>query len=315
MKSNFEYAPVLIPTLCRYEHFSKLIDSLKLCEEAKYTELVIGLDYPPHEKYTIGWKKIKEFIPTITGFKKVTVFEAARNLGVDENSEVIINYVKEKGYRFFIYTEDDNVFAPNFLSFMNWGLRKYHYNSNVLAICGYNYPINISNYDKSYFFSHNFAGWGFGTWVDTHNKLTKKVYTKSYCRRVLFNPINVFNLVRKRGLRIILSLYRCYKNNQIHWDTFLTVHQFLSGKYSVFPTLTKVRNLGQDGSGQNSVYSESNLIKYSKQKLDTDCLFNPPEEVLIAENKEIEQLILKHFNVNHYSCKKNIMKFIKKGLC
>ena len=53
MKSKSMY-PILIPTLDRYEHFKKCIESLAKNTHANKTELVIGLDYPPSEKYMDG---------------------------------------------------------------------------------------------------------------------------------------------------------------------------------------------------------------------------------------------------------------------
>lgn len=307
---NDNYSPVVVPTLCRHEFFIKLVESLKMCKEAKNTELVIGLDYPPNEKYVFGWNKIKEYIPSITGFKQVTVIEANKNLGTDGNTEAIINYVRRKGYHSFIYTEDDNVFAPNFLAYINWGLNKFKGNDKVMAICGYNYPIDMSNYNKKYYFSHDFAGWGFGIWMDTHLKLSQEVYNKYYCRKVLLSPLNIYKISHKRGLRIILSLYRCYRNKQIHWDTFLTTYQYLRDKYAVFPSTTMVLNLGQDGSGVHSTYSESNIQKYSEQELDSNSEFAPMEDIPVAANTDIEQACLKHFNVNHFNYKKLLPKFI-----
>lgn len=39
------YAPVMIPTLCRYEHFKECLESLSLCKGADMTEVFcrIGL--------------------------------------------------------------------------------------------------------------------------------------------------------------------------------------------------------------------------------------------------------------------------------
>lgn len=51
------YAPVLIPTLCRSEHFIRCIESLKRNTWAQYTDVFIGLDYPPSEKYFDGYCK------------------------------------------------------------------------------------------------------------------------------------------------------------------------------------------------------------------------------------------------------------------
>ena len=82
---NLNYAPILIPTLNRYEHLRRCVESLAKNKLAKESELVIGLDYPPQEKYQEGWEKIKEFLPTISGFGKVTILSADKNIGAVNN--------------------------------------------------------------------------------------------------------------------------------------------------------------------------------------------------------------------------------------
>ena len=56
------YSPVIIPTLNRYEHFKRCLESLEQCTGATYTDVYIGLDYPPADKYIDGWRKIDEYL-------------------------------------------------------------------------------------------------------------------------------------------------------------------------------------------------------------------------------------------------------------
>ena len=49
------FAPVIIPTLCRFEHFNRCIESLSKCTWAEYTEVYIGLDYPAKESHWGGY--------------------------------------------------------------------------------------------------------------------------------------------------------------------------------------------------------------------------------------------------------------------
>ena len=56
------YAPVLIPTLNRYEHFKRCLESLEKCTGAEHTEIFVALDYPPSEKYKEGWSKICKYL-------------------------------------------------------------------------------------------------------------------------------------------------------------------------------------------------------------------------------------------------------------
>ena len=48
------YAPIYIPTLCRYEHFKQCIESLAQCEGASETEVYVALDYPAKESHLEG---------------------------------------------------------------------------------------------------------------------------------------------------------------------------------------------------------------------------------------------------------------------
>ena len=56
------YAPVIIPTLNRYEHFKNCLESLEACVGADFTDVYVALDYPPSEKYVEGWKKIDIYL-------------------------------------------------------------------------------------------------------------------------------------------------------------------------------------------------------------------------------------------------------------
>ena len=49
---------IIIPTLCRYEHLEKCLDSLKKNSHAQYVDLYIGLDYPANDSHWFGYRKI-----------------------------------------------------------------------------------------------------------------------------------------------------------------------------------------------------------------------------------------------------------------
>ena len=155
--NNKIFAPVLIPTLNRYEHLKRLVESLSKCHNADRTDLIIGLDYPPSDKYTEGWKKIKEYLPYITGFNNVIVIEANQNKGAGENFKSLLAYVIEQRYIGFIASEDDNEVSPNFLDFMNFGIKKCLEDKNFLGVCGYNYDYNMDCYNYDYYYAKDFS--------------------------------------------------------------------------------------------------------------------------------------------------------------
>ena len=52
-----KYAPVIIPTMNRYNHFYACLESLERCTGSEHTDVYVALDYPPSEKYVDGWKE------------------------------------------------------------------------------------------------------------------------------------------------------------------------------------------------------------------------------------------------------------------
>ena len=62
--------PILITTLCRYEHLMRCIESLRNNSYARDTELYIGLDYPAKEEHWSGYRKVDAYLHGgIEGFK------------------------------------------------------------------------------------------------------------------------------------------------------------------------------------------------------------------------------------------------------
>ena len=161
------YYPVCIPTLNRYEHLKACVESLQQCTHADKTELIIGLDAlpppPNYEVYREGYEKVKAYLPTINGFAKVTILERDSNYGAERNSDALEEYCLER-YDAYIFTEDDNVFSPCFLDYMNKALDKYRDDERVASVCGFcrTEDYGISSY--SAYLAYDDTGWGVGYW-------------------------------------------------------------------------------------------------------------------------------------------------------
>ena len=80
-------APVLIPTLCRFQHFKDCIESLKQNSLALQTDLYIALDYPFHESHHAGYAQIAEYLERLEGFKKIVILKRPENFGTKRNLE------------------------------------------------------------------------------------------------------------------------------------------------------------------------------------------------------------------------------------
>lgn len=280
------YAPVLIPTLCRYEHFKKCIESLAQCTDADKTELFIGLDYPAKEAHWEGYRKINAFVDTIAGFKKVYVFRREANYGQEKNNADLRARVKEY-YDRYISTEDDNVFSPNFLVYMNEGLERYKNDSNVFCICGYAYPYefcqDILKYPFNVYPMHGFCAWGMGVWIAKRNAAASFV-----------NPEQAYRLIH--SWKDVSRLWKHHSYITVHrlisrhgtsgyFDLMVRVYLLFNQMYCIFPRVSKVRNCGFDGSGQHCMVSSI----YAEQEIDDSRTFRC-DDIEIKNYQEVDNL-------------------------
>ena len=273
-----EFAPIVIPTLNRYEHFKRCVESLARCSYANRTELIIGLDYPPSEKYIDGWKKICDYVPTITGFAKVTVFHRDHNMGANENYCDIKAYAATK-YDCYISTEDDNEFSPNFLEYINWGLKTFRNDQSIYAICGFK---NIDTDDirnNVYKLNTIFNAWGFGSWFDRNEKKNK--FQNREVLGGIIKKASFFEAFTPKVLMLSSLTYQ-YAMHTYHGDMLVSLLPE-NEKWCIFPKINKVRNWGWDGTGLHGGSQEA-FEKYSSMEIDssphfipeiTEDLFNP----------------------------------------
>ena len=270
---NQRYAPVLIPTLNRYEHLKRCVESLKNNKLANETELVISLDYPPNDKYREGWEKIKEYLPTIDDFGKVTILYEEENIGAAKNCNKLRSYVKGLGYDAFILTEDDNVLSPNFLDYMNWGLSTYKYDKSVLAVCGFK-RVDVSFLKNNVYKYPRFVAWGYGMWFDRREKIEHFENME-----VLKDYLNTcpLSIIFSDQVFVTSSIMRMMKSGKILGDTlpFLLPREH---QYCIFPKVTKVRNEGFDGSGLHNVYTDKLYDRYHLSEIDSNEDFVPKIE-------------------------------------
>lgn len=280
------YAPVIIPTLCRFEHFKRCVESLSRCTHADKTELIIGLDYPAKEAHVEGYKAIKAYLEKgIRGFKKVTVIEYSENQGVSINYKNCTDYAYSL-YDSLIFSEDDNEFSPNFLDFINKGLSKYRDSEQIVAVCGYAYPVDIEDYPNSTYLSHNYSAWGCGFWKHKQKEYENKL-TFEETKTILKKPSLLIKILRIKPT-LLFSLYRMVKNNKKKGDTNRELYNIVYNHLCVFPRISLVRNWGHDGSGVNCYRMESQM--FVNQQIDTATSFDLDDKIELLPKKYNKRL-------------------------
>ena len=298
-----KYAPYVVPTLCRSEHFIRMMESLKRNTWACYTDVIVSVDYPPSEKYIKGWQEICDYLDQgdFSVFKQLIVFKQTENLGVGHNNAFLYNFIIQR-YDRWIRCDDDCEFSPNFLEYMDKCLDKFDDDEDVVAVTGYSYPIDWSVSDGATCMKQQFnvASWGLGRWVKKHDVVA------SYIRSG--KMLDDAEIVVRNGRYKKMSK-RCYTQyfNQVTTNRKGTVKAFMTGvtdislraylacqdKYCISPVISKVRNYGFDGSGavcQNTIGkddSSTECYDYRNQEIDTadhfDLVLNDPQ--LLHKNK------------------------------
>ena len=299
------YAPIIIPTLNRYEHFCRCVESLKRNTHAEQTELYIGLDYPPSEKYVEGYKKIKGYLPSINGFKNVIVFETDHNLGERENCKRMFDYALQQRYNSYIFTEDDNEFSPNFLEYINWGLSTYKNDQSIFAICGCKDIDTDDIRNNVYKLNTIFNAWGFGSWFDRSEKKNKLQN-----REVLGNIIkkaSILDAFTNKVIRLSSLTYQ-YAMHTFHGDMIVSLLPE-NEKWCIFPKVNKVRNWGWDGTGTHGGTPEA-FKKYSTLPIDTEEHFEP----IIVEDL-YSPIVYERFKMKYKKSKKAYVRASITFLC
>ena len=244
------YAPVLITVYNRPRHFKSCIESLEKNHGAKETSLFIAIDSPSREVDVKPNNDIVTIASNITGFKHVEIIKREKNLGARENIVQARTSIFSK-YDSIIMSEDDNIFSPFFLNFINEGLRIYQDDEKVFAICGYNYDIGIpQGYDKDFYFAKAFSAWGYGTWRDKFQAVDWE--TKNFWSDFV-NPLEVIRFNQQVGDHVFMHMLSSKMKKQIYGDTSICFHLYKRNIFCISPTISLVRNLGHDGSGLHCV--------------------------------------------------------------
>ena len=297
------YAPVIIPTVARYKHFRNCLESLARCNGAERTDVFVAVDYPARKQDQDGYVKIKEYLNQCgnLGFKSLNITYRETNYffsGKGNGASMVKEL--ENRYDRYIMSEDDNIFSPNFLDYMNQCLEKFKDDDDVVMVQGYAYPIkwDVSEGATCLKQNVNASMWGVGFWMK------KRSYVLQYLQSgQMLDDLNT--VVRdRRYLNMIDASQREYipaalspwrRSNRFMFGTSdIGMRAFLAvaGKYSVMPVISKVRNQGFDGSGVFCQTTETGqngdtagTYNYSQQPIDESTSF---DLVLDAKNNMSE---------------------------
>ena len=240
-----DLAPVVVYTYSRLAHLQRTIEALQQNFLASRTVLYVVSDGPKHAAHKPLVDKVREYVDGVSGFREVVRVYRNKNLGtpaspIQAEKQVIYDHGT------VISMEDDNISSRNYLDFLNGGLQAYWDDPSIFSVCGYCPPIPIpSDFGCEYWFYDWNISWGFAMWKHKYDRIYPLLNDFAAFKRE-----GLLRKVRSRGgLYITDSLMRDFKKKSIFPDAVLCTKMTRDNLRSVIPTISKIRNIGSDGSG------------------------------------------------------------------
>lgn len=275
-----EYAPVIIPTLNRYKHLERCLDSLSKNRWANLTEVYISVDYPPSEKYAEGHRKVLALLKSydFSAFKDIHVIYQDQNLGAKGNSDFLYSLVRRNN-NCVIYSEDDNEFSPNFIEYIDKCLEFFKDDPNIVFICGAT-DVNWVSQEGADIIKTKFCpSYGLGIFLQKMDLLIAE--GKDFLLSRNNWTFSTFYRLFRRN-KFLFSKYICeilLANKGLFWlqdgelnfcDTVISIYLHLSDYYSITPVIPVSRTFGNDGSGVNMPV----LKQVVEKPIDDNSFFN-----------------------------------------
>ena len=284
---------VLVPTLCRYKHLEKCLDSLMRNPWAKYVDVYIGVDYPAKDSHWPGYREILKLMERdFSMFRSIHIYKRPTNYGADRNLDDL--YQKAiQDHEQFIFMEDDTEYSEKYLEYMLKALEYFRDDPDVIAVSGYSYPVNFQTDNNCNVFIQNaiFNMWGAGFWKSKFEVCRKEIEEDLCLVRDFSKNLKQYKFSRYRRADYINCVAgvdpddrdvhkMCYMFTNMT-DIAMGVYMQVKGKYQAMPVVSKVRNNGFDGTG---LYCQavkptrfgkitSDTYDYSRQPLDRDKEF------------------------------------------
>lgn len=250
------YAPVVIFVYNRPIHTKKMLESLNENYLSNETDVFIFADGPKigtmMSDEIVETRKIINSLLSNNKFKSLSITESVSNKGLANSVIGGISQLFEK-YETVIVLEDDLMLSRDFLKYMNEALSYYQENAKVWSVSGNTPTLRINN-GNNVFFAPRINSWGWGTWRDRWNKVDwncSEYNMFSFMQRKRFNKggKDLSMMMDHQILKLIDS-----------WAIRWSFNSFINDAYTVYPIISKVKNIGMDESGSH------NLIKVNEYK-------------------------------------------------
>ena len=250
-----ELAPVVLFTYNRLEHTKKTVEALQQNVLAADTKLFIYSDAPKNEGAKDSVAAVREYLRSVTGFKKIEIIEREENWGLARNIiDGVTKIVNEYGR--IIVLEDDIVTSRYFLQYMNDALRIYESEPQVMAVSSYCWAKEKTNLPETFFLDW-FNCWGWATWKDAWSKFERN--PKNLIKYHNMKKDKHFNM---NGTENMWAQVEQNVSGKIYtWAIFFYSSIYINKGLVLFSNEDLSLNIGMDDSGEHCGNDELGIYK------------------------------------------------------
>lgn len=278
MNDSVSLSPIALFVYNRLDDTQETIEHLKANTLASASILYIFSDGGKDEA---SWKKVQEvrdYLHTITGFKKIHIIERPENFYLEKN---IIEGIKQvlRKHETIIVLEDDICTSPIFLEYMNNALVKYADTPKVMHIAGFT-NLDIPEKGDTYF-THHMSGWGWATW---RNKW--EYFTHYQTRKEALQGLSDKDL-RKLEYNGNFTCLKSLDKSPIPWDICWEISIFKQKGLCLHPTHTLIKNVGITNGTHFNASKLFGWYEYDRPfRVNSITL----HDISIEENSDIEKM-------------------------
>jgi len=250
------------------------------------SKLFIFSDGPKDDDSEKSVKKVRNVLSNYNNLKNIYISLNKDNKGL---STSIITGVSDilSDFKSVIVLEDDLITSTYFLKYMNTGLSLYENETDVASIHSYFYPVNSINQLPNYFFLKGADCWGWATWRDRWDLFENNP-------NELLNKINSMNLSNEFSLEKRAGFYNMLKDTSKgkidSWAIRWHASMYLQNKLTLYPKVSFIHNIGNDGSGTHKAKTDSFKTKIN---LNFDGIKNVQLTENLIAREELANFMLK----------------------
>ena len=248
-------APVMVFTYSRPEHTKKVLEALNENHLAPETDVYTYTCTAKNDRSQPDVERTKDVLRSFEDnnrFRSYNVVDIGIFLPLGPAMIRAVTETVNKNGKVII-VEDDIVTSKDFLTFMNECLDRYENSKNIFSVSGYSPHFDyLDHIEGDVYAVHRACPWGWGTWSDRWDQFDPRVeeYIKTMKDRDTRRRITRWNTDLPMTLDALFYEKGCMEKN---WEQQFCYAQFLKGMNVICPKVSKVENIGFDGTGTHDI--------------------------------------------------------------